>query len=711
MSISRRRLLQAAGALVVAAQLPPALAATGGPTEDALNPFVAVQPDGRVVVYIPSSEMGQGVRTSLPQLVMEELDADWAALEVEQSPEGKPYRMKMAPGLTMQLTGGSMSVKYWGLPLRVAGAQARWMLVAAAAERWGVDPEACSTQDSVVTGPGGETATYADLVPDAVGRKAPRSPPLKAESERTLIGRSIPRTDALAKVTGAAEFGVDVRVEGMRFACSVACPVIGGTVLKVDDAAARAIPGVLDVFVFDDFVAVVAEGWWPAKRGASALEITWDEGPAAGLSTAEISRRLAEGLAAGDAKAGRDEGDAARVIDGDPDAIDVTYEVPFLDHATMEPLNCTVHVTPERCDVWVGTQAQTRARKAAAEITGLPLERVHVHTTYLGGGFGRRGFTDYVEQAVKVALAADAPVQLLWTREEGIRHGFYRPAAAARMRASLSGGQVQALHARLASQNILHSLLPRVAWGITSDFAMEGLLESSPYRTPNLRVDWKLVDLPVPIGFWRSVGHSYAAFFMESFIDELAHALGQDPVNLRRALIDEAYPRHRRVLDEVVQRAGWGEAPAGHFQGVALHESFGSIAAEVVELRMEGGLPRVMKVTGVVDCGEVVNPGNVHAQLMGGALYGLCAALNGKLDFEGGRVVQSNFHDYPLLRMSQSPPEVDMHVLTTPGAEVGGIGELGTPPAAPALCNALFAATGVRVRKLPVLAALQEARR
>ena len=708
-NVSRRGFIAGLGVLVVGVALPPRSTFGCTETEEAsrhLNAFLAITKDGDVTVFLPSSEMGQGINTALPQMVADELDADWSRVCAEHGPEDPAYRRPLGPGDKVMITGGSNTVKYWGEPMRRAGAAARWMLVAAAAARWQVDPAECPTRDSVVRHPDGHEAAYGDLVEEAARLKAPGKLALKGQDQFRLIGKPIPRTDLLSKVDGGAEFGIDVRIPGMLRACTVACPVFGGRVGSVEDAGARAIGGVREVLVFDDFVAVVADTWWPARQGVAALKISWEEGENAELNSEGISKTLREGLdLAVRARAGRKEGKARKLLESAE--IDVQYEVPYLDHATMEPMNCTVQLGADRCDIWTGTQAQSDSKSTAAEITGLDPEQVFVHTTLLGGGFGRRANSDFVGQAVRIATRIDAPVQLTWTREETFQHGFYRPAFAARMRATVADGQVGAVHFRLCGPNIVFRMIPKFLRGVpvVAKFPMEGMLESSPYVFDNVLVDHVPVELPVPIGFWRSVGHSHNAFFLESMLDELAHALGQDPVALRRRLISKDHPRFRTVLDTAIKHAGTpGE---GRYQGVALHKCFGSICAEVVEISLgEKGL-KIHKVTAAVDCGRVVNPDIVKAQIMGGALHGLSTALGGKLSLEKGRVVQSNFHDYPLLRMSQAP-EVEVHIVATPGAPVGGIGEIGLPPAAPALCNAIFAATGKRIRTLPIGNALQE---
>ncbi len=710
-NLSRRGVLTGLGTLVLGVQLHPTQARAASPDAVpsqaiAINAFVALDTDGTVTVLIPSSEMGQGVSTSMPQLLAEELDADWDKVICRTAQEAPAYRLHLGPGYTTMITGASNSIMGWGRAMREAGAAARSMLIAAAAARWTVEPALCTTSKGVVSHPGGQSATYGELASDAAKLPVPRKPPLKRRSKHTLAGTSVPRTDLAAKVDGSAVFGGDLRIEGMVRACPLACPFLEGTVAAVDDTTALAIPGVRGVYVFEDWVAVTADDVWTAKKGVAALTVTWAEGPHTAFDSASISAQL-EAATALDApnriKAANRVGSAMDMLSEDGDSIDVFYEVPHLEHAPMEPLNATVRIQADRCDIWTGTQAQTQVRKHTVERTGLKPSQVFVHTPYLGGGFGRRSNTDFTDKAVELAVLLDTPVQLQYTREETTRHGFYRPAAAARLRARLHDGHVHALHVRLASDNILHNFLPKLLWGMgqVAAFPLEGFTHTMPYHFEHLLADWSFVDLPVPIGFWRSVGHSFSAWFLECFLDECAQALGKDPLTLRRELISSEHPRFRTVLDTVAEKAGWGQAPEGRFQGIALHGCFGSICAEVAEVSIVDGQPRVHKITAAVDCGPVVNPQIVRDQIMGGALMGLSAALGERIDFEGGRVVQSNFHDYPLLRMAQAPA-VEVHIVETLGAPVGGIGELGTPPAAPALCNAIFAATGVRIRTLPV---------
>lgn len=699
-NISRRSFLVGTGALVVAVRVPAGWASTPEP----LNAFVRVGGDSSVTVVIPSSEMGQGISTALAMVVAEELDVEMGRVRVEFAPSARPYRRSLGLGIEMQLTGGSASILAWRGPLAEAGAGARERLVRAAAAQWGVAVADCNTTHGEVRS-GDKVASYADLVDAASRLRAPRHVQVKSPAAYRLVGTAVPRIDTRSKVTGEAVFGVDVRRPDMIFATVAQCPVFGGRLVSVDDRAALALPGVLRVLRFDTWVAVVARRWWTAKQAVGLLKLVWDEGAHAGLDSAGMAAARLAALDSVAPSVGRREGSAAAAAAAR--TVDVLYEVPLVDHAPMEPLSCTVHVTPEGVDVWIATQAQTLVETAAAEITGFPRSQIRVHTTLLGGGFGRRGNIDYAEFALHIALAVPEPVQVLLTREEGTQHGFYRPAFLARMRGEVAEGRISALHVRVAGDNVLHRYTPKLLHrlGPVVSFPMEGLLHSCPYAIPNYLADYTPVATPVPIGFWRAVGYSHNAFFLEGMIAELAHHAGRDPVDFRREMLAES-PRFLAVLNRAVEAAG--RAPAGRFQGVALHESFGSIVAEVVELSMEAGRPRIHRVTAAVDCGPVVNPATVVDQIMGCVQFGLSAALGEAITVKAGRVQQSNFHDYPLLRMADSVA-VDVHIVDNPSAPVGGIGEVGVPPVAPAVCAAIFAATGKRIRRLPILSALESA--
>lgn len=697
--------------MIVAVQVPVSFAADpaagfGSPpiAQTTLNAFVRVGEDSRITVVIPSSEMGQGVSTALAMVVAEELDVGLDRVVVEFAPSAKAYARSLGMGIEMQVTGGSQSIIAWRHPMAEAGAGARDMLVRAAAARWGVAAGTCSTEKGDVRS-GEHVATYGELVAEAAKLRAPRKVAVKAAANYRLVGKDTPRIDMVAKVTGAAEFGGDVRRPGMMYAAIVQCPVIGGRVASLDTKAAAGLAGVSHVLAFDTWVAVVAWRWWTAKQALALLNIQWEEGPNAELSSEAMSAAMVAALDTGRPSVGRREGSAKMAAAAEE--IDVTYEVPLVDHAPMEPLNCTVHVADDGVDIWVPTQAQTLVENAAKEITGFRAEQIRIHTTLLGGGFGRRGNIDYAQFALHIGMQVKGPVQVVLTREEGLQHGFYRPAMVARMRGATADGRISALHVRLAGDNVLYRYTPKILHRLApvQGFVMEGLLHSCPYTIANYLADYVPVETPVPIGFWRAVGYSHNAFFIEGIVEELAHKAGVDSVEFRRKMLGES-PRFLAVLNRAVEAAGWGKAPAGHFQGVALHESFGSIVAEVVELSMEAGKPKLHRVTAAVDCGPVVNPATVRDQIMGGVHFGLSSSLGEKVTLKGGRVQQSNFHDYPLLRMAASV-EVDVHIIDNPTAPTGGIGEVGVPPVAPAVCAAIFAATGKRIRRLPILDALE----
>lgn len=711
---TRRDVLLAGGALLVAVSLPAVAGAapepaSGSDTEiprpQTLNPFLAVTLDDEVIVWSPSSEMGQGIGTTLAMIVAEELDADWSRVRFEHAPAARVYRRRVGPGIRQQLTGGSTSTALWNDPLRQAGAEARAMLVAAAAERFGVKPEDCTVRQGIISA-GDQRVRFGDVAWEA-SQQSGRGARPKDPADYRLRGTDAPRLDLRAKVTGAAVFGADVRVPDMLFAAPMACPVFGGRVGSVDDTAARAVKGVVDVAVFEDWVAVVADSTWAAMKGLRALDVSWEEGAFAGTSSADIDRARDEAL--GDPrqlKTLKRHGSMPD-LDGD-DVVRATYRAPYLDHLTMEPIVATAHVTDTDCFLWIPTQAQTLVERAARKRTGLSRDHVHIHTTFLGGGFGRRGYTDEALQAIELSLRTGRPVQVQWSREESVRHGYYRPAATAHLAGKLGAdGAIAGLHAKLAAQSPMEGFLP----GFLLDTKLTGRLTAEgmhpvAYTLGAHRLELARVDTPIPVGFWRSVGHSTSAFFMESFVDELAHAAGEDPKRFR---LDRLPPdsRHHRVLSRAVREAG--DPPPGRHHGVAVHEAYGSVCAEVVEISVdERGWPIVHRIVAVVDCGEVVHPDGARAQLMSGALFALAATLYGEITVEDGRVVQSNFHDARIARMHESPP-VEAFFEPTPGAPPTGTGELATPPLAPALYNAIFAATGVRHRTLPLARSLEDA--
>jgi isoquinoline 1-oxidoreductase beta subunit len=694
---------------------PPLSMARGAFAPDA---WIRIGSDGIVTVVVDRSEMGQGISTALPMLVAEELDADWASVRYEFAPAHSAYVNPAFPG-GMQATGGSTSVASAWVSLREAAAMARAMLLGAAAERWGVGPAGCRSDRGRVYHPDGtQSLGFGELAADAGRQPMPERAVLKPRSEWKIIGTPAARLDLPAKVDGTAQFGMDAGPADALVALVARCPVFGGTVRRFDAAAARSVPGVRHVVSIDEGIAVVAEGYWAAHRGREALEIEWEEGPLAALDDAEIRRRLLE-LADAPGYVARTAGDgidgfrsAARTVGGD-------YHLPYLAHATMEPMNCVVQAGPDGAEIWVPTQFQHGsrlvgggARGVAAAALGLDPARVRVHTTHLGGGFGRRFELDVVHEACQIARAVAAPLRLIWSREDDMKHDHYRPVGLHRMRAGLrEDGTPVAWSHRVVCPSIVAKFLPdwlpdfatRIAGplkGGVDQGAVEGAAQL-PYAIPHLEISYSRADLGVPVGFWRSVGHSQNGFVVESFIDELAALAGQDPVAYRRMLL-AGHPRHLGVLELAARESGWG-APAagGRARGVAVHESFGSWVAQVAEVSVQAGQVRVHRVVCAVDCGIVINPDTVRAQMESGIVFGLTAALHGKIEIEKGRARQSNFHDYRMLTMRDTPV-IEVHIVSN-SWDPGGAGEPATPPIAAAVANAVFAATGKRVRSLPIV--------
>ena len=699
----------------------------GGPPppagEFAPDAFLRLSPDGGVTVVIGRSEMGQGASTGLAMILAEELDADWARVRFVQGPASRAYYIALPTSpFPLQITGASTSIRNSWASMRQAGATARAMLVAAAASRWGVAVASCSTASGTVRNDAsGEWLGYGALVAEAAALPVPKDVPLKDPKEFRIIGQRLDRLDNDAKVRGTATFGIDVRVPGMVYASVERSPVFGGQVGSVGgEAAALAVPGVLKVVRLKDRVAVVAEHYWQAVKGRRVLNISWDEGRGAAYSSAGIAAELQALLVSDQAREARKVGDAASVLAGSTSTIDAAYEAPYLAHATMEPQNCTAWVHEGKVEVWAPTQFQMGpgflskggARGVAADAAGVSTSDVTINTTFLGGGFGRRLEVDYVTEAVLVAKELDRPVQVIWSREDDIQHDYYRPITAHALSAVLgTDGLPLAWRQRIATPSIIRNWTP----GWVPDFAMSlaGALEHGvetsavegsadlPYAVPNLLVDWRELSIPVPVGFWRSVGHSQNSFVTESFLDELAAAAGQDPVAYRRALLKDD-PRMLAVLELAAVKAGWETPPPeGRARGVAVVRSFGSIVAEVAEVSVTpAGLVRVHRVTCAVDCGTPINPGLIEAQMQGGVVFGLTAALFGEITIDKGRVQQHNFYDYEMVRMAAAPV-VEVHIV--PSAEApGGVGEPGVPPIAPAVANAVFALTGERMRKLPL---------
>jgi isoquinoline 1-oxidoreductase beta subunit len=674
-------------------------AATAAAAADSMfapNVWLTITPDDVVSIRVASSEMGQGVMTALPMLIAEELDADWDTVRAEFAPINPAFAN---PIFGRQQTGGSTAVRGYWHTLREAGAVGREVLLTAAARTWGVPVETCHAEHGQVShGDSGRSLRYGALAQRAAGLPVPESVFLKEPSQFTLLGRAMPRLDIPAKVDGSAGFGSDVKLPGLLTATVARCPVFGGSVGKVNDKRARSVAGVRKVVAISSGIAVVADHFWAARQGREALDIDWAPGPAARLDSAAITARLAELADSG--TVGRNDGDAERALASAGRRLEAVYEVPYLAHACMEPMNCTADVRTDSCDIWVPTQSQTRVHQTAMRLTGLPADKVRVHSTYLGGGFGRRGEQDFVIDAIEISRAVGAPVKVLWTREDDIQHDFYRPATYNRLAAALDGqGMPVAWRHRIAGPSISQrDATARETSG--SDFsATEGAL-NLPYTIPNILVSYARVNSAVPVGYWRSVASSQNAFITECFLDEVAAAGGKDPYALRRLLLGEQ-PRLRAVLELAAAKAGWGSpAAAGHFRGIAVAESFRSYVAQVAEVSIAGGQPRVHRVVCAIDCGMTVNPDTIAAQMESAIVFGLTAALKGEISIADGRVVQSNFHDYPLLRFDECP---DIEVYIVPSeADPGGVGEPGTPPIAPAVANAVFAATGKPVRRLPI---------
>lgn len=708
-ALSRRSFLQvsaaAGGGLLLSLRLP--AAAAGSAAEFAPNAFVRIAADGAVRVVINKSEMGQGVSTSLAMAVAEELDAAWAQVGFEFAPAHPDYAH---PGYPIQFTGGSTSTLGMTEPMRRAGAVARAMLVAAAARQWDVPAGECTTADGVVRhAASGRQAGYGDLAALAASLPVPADVPLKDERAFRLLGRPLPRLDTPAKVAGTARFGIDVHVPGLCTALVLHPPTFGGRAKVIDDARARAVKGVRGVFDVGSGVAVVADTFWAAKRGRDALVVEWDPGPAAALSTDELRRQYRE-RSRTPGRIARSDGDAGKALAAAARVIEADYELPYLAHAAMEPMNCTVVPGDGTVDLWVGTQFQTVDQGAAAAVFGIPPAAVRVHTTFLGAGFGRRAnpASDYVTEACRIAKAARCPVKLVWTREDDLRGGYYRPLWHSRIEAGIDArGAIAGWRHRIVGQSILAGTpfeAIMVQDGIDGT-SVEGAADL-PYAIADVQVELHTTQVAVPTLWWRSVGHSHTAFVVESFVDELAHALGKDPVALRRDLL-AGKDRHLGVLELAAAKAGYGRPlPTGHAHGIAVHHSFASWVAMVAEVSVADGRPKVHRVTVAVDCGRQINPDTVQAQLEGAVGFALSAALYGEITLADGRVQQSNFHDYRLLRIGEMPA-VSVHVVPSEEPSTG-VGEPGVPPLAPAVCNALFLLTGQRVRRLPIR--LQERR-
>ncbi|HJS78452.1 MAG TPA: xanthine dehydrogenase family protein molybdopterin-binding subunit [Burkholderiales bacterium] len=714
----RRHFLKAGGAagggLLVGFCLPGAArVADAAAAQSKLNAFLKIGTDGRVTVICGQSEMGQGCHNALAMMIAEELEVDLARVHIEQGGIDPAFANPRYIGFKavggFQATGGSSSVRNVGVPARRAGAAARYMLVSAGAERMKVLATECFAQSGfVVHKPSGRKMSYGAVAADAAKLVAPDDPVLKQPSDFRIIGKSTPRHDLALKVTGQPIFGLDVKRKGLLTATVARCPVFGGKVKSFNAERALKVKGVRRVTQIGSGVAVIADGFWAAKKGRDALEVAWDEGPMAQVSSAELSRRWAE-LAKGTTAAERlKTGDAAAALASGARRLEAAYEVPFLAHVCMEPMNATAHFKGDSVEIWAPTQAQSWSRHAVAQLTGLPANAITVHTTYLGGGFGRRLEVDYVVEAVEASRAAgNVPVKVMWTREDDLQHDFYRPASYNLVQAALGAdGMPTAWRHRIVGASILQffktfgHFLRKDGLDPTS---VQGAGDYFPYDIPNVYVDYVNNNPGVPSGFWRSVGNSQNGFILESFVDELAHAAGKDPYEYRKQLLAKPNAaRLRAVLDLAAEKAGWGKPlPAGVSRGIAAHFAYGGYCAQVAEVSVaKDGKVKVQRVVAAIDPGWVVNPDMVRYQVEGAIFYGLSAALYGEITVKNGRAEQSNFHDYRVARMHEMP-KVEVHILEGKG-EQGGAGEPGVPPIAPAVCNAIFAATGKRIRRLPI---------
>jgi len=700
---SRRTFLQAAaagGGLLLGLRVPFANDEAEAAGDFVPNAFIRIGGDGEVVLTMPYVEMGQGTYTSIPMLIAEELEVDLKQVRLEHAPPNE--KLYANPLLGVQATGNSNAMRGAWKPLRQAGATARTMLVAAAAKRWNVDPASCRAQrGEVVHESTGRTAKYGDLAADAARLPVPQNVPLKEPREFKLIGTAAKRLDAPAKVNGTAVYGIDVRPPGVKIATLAQSPVFGGRVKSVDDAAAKAVNGVRQIVRLDDAIAVIADHMGAAKKGLAALKIEWDDGPYAKLTTGDIAAELEQATLKPGAVA-QNIGDAAGAMANAATKVEAIYQVPFLAHAAMEPMNCTVHFRKDECEIWIGNQAVARVQTAAAKVAGLPPEKVIVHNHLIGGGFGRRLESDGAERAVQIAQQVDGPVKVVWTREEDIQHDMYRPYWFDRLSAGLDrDGKPVAWNHRFAGSSIIARWLPPGFKNGLDPDSTEGAIDLV-YDLPNFHVEYVRVEPPgIPTAFWRSVGPSHNVFVTESFIDELAATAKQDAVVYRRALLEKT-PRAKAVLDLAAQKAGWDRPlPKGSGRGVSLQNAFGSYMAHVAEVEVaKDGTVRVRRVTCAVDCGTVVNPDTVQAQIQSGIMFGATAALYGEITLDKGRVEQTNFDTYQMLRMNEAPA-VDVHIVES-SEPPGGMGETGTSAIVPAIANAIFAATGKRLRKMPV---------
>lgn len=670
------------------------------PGEVSLNAWLKIASDNTVTIISSQAEMGQGIQTTLPAVLADELGADWDRVRLENAPADPAYRN---PRINWQFTGNSESAMAFFELMREMGAAGRERLIAAAASRWQVDPAACRAERStVIHTPTGRRLTFGELAAAAAAVPPPARPPLKSPSEWTLIGKSLPRVENAAKVNGLAIFGMDVTVPGMLYAAVKASPVFGGKVARYDTDSIRALPGFVGVADVPNGVVVVARSYWQARTALAALRIEFDPGANAGLSSDTLRAQYQTALAGDSWHTPHVAGEKDAIANGFATVFSEDYESQFLAHATMEPMNCTAHVTADACEVWAPTQGQELALLVLTQVLGLPKEKIRIHRTLLGGGFGRRLVPDFIVQAALASKAVGAPVKVIWSREEDTQQDIYRPAVAHRITAAIDArGRLQAIAHKVVSPSILQFVYPPAVTDTYDPSCCEGVLETR-YRIPNVRVDFKLLKVGVPTSVLRTTGYGPNVFALESFIDELAHRKGQDPYRYRRELL-EGDRRALRVLDLAAEKSDWtAVAPAGRYRGIAFCEAFRTLIAHVVEVSVPGpGAIRIHRIVCAADPGTVLDPGIAVNSLEGGAAWGLSCAFLSEITFARGRTVESNFHDYQVLRMPEMPP-VEVHFVESGARPLGGIGEVGPVTVLPALANAIFRATGHRYRSLPL---------
>jgi len=699
--LSRRGFLQtsavAGGGLAIGANLAGlSVEALAAGTIHTPNAWVHIADDNTITLISARSEMGQGVYTWMPMLIAEELNVDLRTVQVVIAPPGKEYVNSL---LGAQITGGSTSVRDAWEKLRVAGAQVREMLVSAAAARWNVDPATLTAANGKVTGPGGKSATYGQLAADAAKLPVPEKPPLKDPSKFAIVGKRTKRLDTPSKVNGTAEYGIDVKLPGMLYASIEQCPVIGGKVDSFDGAAAKAMPGVVDVVQLPDGVAVVADTYWHAFKARKALTVRWNEGPGASLTTAQMAESNRDAATKSKLIVIKANGDVDAAMKGAVKVVKAEYTLPLLSHAPLEPMNFTAHVANGKALLIGPTQFQQGAEGVVAATLGMKPEDITIKTTFLGGGFGRRLELDFIAQAALVSKAVGKPVKVLWTREDDMTHDFYRPMALNQLEAGLDAqGKPVAMRFKVTSQSVTQR-----AFGLPADTLDPFMAEAAvaPYQIAASKHDLVIHDAGMRVGYWRAVSHNMNAFANESFIDECAAAAGQDPVKYRLALLD-GQPRFANVLRMASEKSGWATPVAGRSRGVALMEGYDTYMAQVAEISMQGGVPVVHKVTIVADLGRMVNPDTVEAQIQSSIVFGLTAALFGEITVDKGRIQETNFDRYRLMRMNEAPV-IDI-TLVQSSEKPGGIGEPATALIGPAVANAVFAATGKRVRRMPFTA-------